>query len=323
MKSKKEIAILFFIIAVLVFYITSRKDEKTHYKLPEVPKIAAADITKITVKKNGSETVLVKESDRWLVGEKRYPADENKVKDMLKGVSDLRLTALASESKNYAVYELDEKKRIEVAVYKGDRLLRRLNIGKPASTYRFTFVMLDDDPRVFQAEGDIKSDFNRTVSELRDRKVMAFTDDITQLVLKRDGEEIKFVRTKAPVSVDTAAKPESEEKQQEKKEGASAWKTAGGRAARAKEIEGIISTLSDLRCDGFIEDRKKEDFKSPVFTATLKGVNTYTISIFGKKDGKYQAVSSTSEYPFLLSEWKAKRIMKDFGSLIEEKKNKS
>ncbi|NOZ69878.1 MAG: DUF4340 domain-containing protein, partial [Deferribacteres bacterium] len=148
MKSKKEIAILFFIIAVLVFYITSQKEEKTHYKLPEAPEIATDDITRITIKKKGSETVLVKEGDRWLVGEKRYPADEKKVKDMLKGISGLTLTALASESKNYAVYELDDKNRIEVSAYKGDRLLRRLNIGKPASSYRFTFVMLDDDPRV-------------------------------------------------------------------------------------------------------------------------------------------------------------------------------
>ncbi|NOZ68948.1 MAG: DUF4340 domain-containing protein, partial [Deferribacteres bacterium] len=202
-----------------------------------------------------------------------------------------------------------------------DRLLRRLNIGKPASSYRFTFVMLDDDPRVFQAKGEIKSTFSRTVSDLRDRKVMAFTDDITEVVLKRGKEEIKFLRTKAPVSVDTTGEKEGQEQKEE--EEASAWKTADGRAAKAKEIDGIINTLSGLVCDGFIEDSKKEDFKSPVFTATLKGINTYTISIFSKKDGKYTAVSSTSEYPFLISEWKAKRIMKDFGSLIEEKKNKS
>ncbi len=321
MKSKKEIAILFFIIAVLVFYISSRKDEKTHYTLPEAPEIAADDITKITIKKKGSETVLVREGGRWLVGEKKYPADEKKVKDMLKRISDLTLTALASESKNYAVYELDEKNRIEVAAYKGDRLLRRLNIGKPAASYRFTFVMLDDDPRVFQAKGEIKSEFSRTVSGLRDRKVMAFTDDIREVVLKRGRDEIRFVKTEAPVPVDTAG---GEDEKEQKKEGeTSAWKTADGRAAKAGEIDGIINTLSGLVCDGFMEDGKKEDLKSPVFTATLKGINTYTISIFGKKDGKYPAVSSTSEYPFLLSEWKAERIMKDFGGLIEEKKNKS
>jgi hypothetical protein len=68
-------------------------------------------------------------------------------------------------------------------------------------------------------------------------------------------------------------------------------------------------------------DKTKEDLKSPVFTATLKGLNTYTISIFEKKDEQYPAVSSGSEYPFLLSERKANQIMKDFkGLLVEEEK---
>ncbi len=319
MKSKKEIAILFFIIAVLVFYITSRKDEKTHYKLPEVANIATGDITKISIKKKGMETVLAREGDKWLVGDKKYPADAKLIETMLKDITGLTLTALASESKNYAVYGLDGKNRIEVTAYKGDSLLRRLNIGKPASSYRFTFVMLDDDPRVFHAEGNIKSGFDKTVSELRDKKVMAFTDDITEVTLKKGKEEIKFLRTTAPVSVDAAG--EKEGKVQQPKESISAWTTAGGRAARAREINSIVNTLSGLTCEGFIEDRKKEDFKSPVFTVILKGINTYTISIFDKKDGQYPAVSSTSKYPFLISEWKANKIMKDFGSLIEVKKS--
>ena len=112
MKGKKEVAILFFIIAVLAFYISSQKDEKTHYELPAVKEIEAADISKISIKKKDSEIVLVKENDQWRVSDKKYPADSQLVQNMLDAISGLTLTALASESKNYAMYELDDKSRV-------------------------------------------------------------------------------------------------------------------------------------------------------------------------------------------------------------------
>jgi len=83
-------------------------------------------------------------------------------------------------------------------------------------------------------------------------------------------------------------------------------------------VDEIVSTLSNLECDEFIENKNKDDYKSPLYTLTLKGINTYSISLFEKKDNKHPAVSSQSDYPFLLSEWKAKRIMKDLSSFTEE-----
>ncbi len=109
MKRKNEAAILIFLIAVLAFYISSQKDEKTHYELPEVKEIQTGDISKINIKKKDSGIVLVKEAGKWLVGDKKYPADNTMVEGMLNAVSGLTLTALASESKNYVIYELDER----------------------------------------------------------------------------------------------------------------------------------------------------------------------------------------------------------------------
>ena len=114
MKLKKEFAILFFIMAVLAFYIFSEKGDKTHYELPAVSGIQTGDVTKITVRRQGSEITLIREGDKWLVGENRYPADTAIVDAMLKDISELELTALASESKNYTIYELDEKKKISI-----------------------------------------------------------------------------------------------------------------------------------------------------------------------------------------------------------------
>ena len=311
MKGKKEIAILIFVIAVLAFYLSSQKDEKTHYKLPDVKEIQTDTISQIKIKKKESEIVLRKESDKWIIGDKKYPADNAMVENMLKAISGLRLTVLASESKNYSIYKLDEKNRVEVEAYKGDTLLRKIYIGKPASSYRHTFVMIGDDHRVYHAGGNIKVDFDKKISDLRDKTVMAFNDDIMEVVLKKGEEEITIARATAPVSVDVT--------EEQDEEAMPKWTVSDGREVKESEVETILNALSDFRCDGFIEDKTKEDFKAPIFTVTLKGVDSYTISFFEKKEGRYPAISSESEYPFLVSEWKADKIMKEPDSLKEEK----
>ncbi|HDH04196.1 MAG TPA: DUF4340 domain-containing protein [Nitrospirae bacterium] len=315
MKGKKEIAILFFVIAVLAFYISSRKSEKTHYELPGIQKIRTGDITKISLKKKGSEIELAKENDKWLINDRKYPADNAVIDSMLNAISGLTLTALASESGNYAIYDLDKEKRIEVEAYKGSDLLRKINVGKITPTYKQTFVMLDNDHRVYHAKGALRREFDRTVSELRDKKVMAFSDDITEVALKQGKDEITIVRATAPVSVDVT---EKKGKQEKPGESAPKWTTSEGKAVKEDEVNDIIDTLSGFLCDEFIEDKTKEDFKSPVFTVVLKGVNTYTISFFEKIENRYPAISSESEYPFFVSEWKANKVMKKPGSLIEK-----
>jgi hypothetical protein len=62
-----------------------------------------------------------------------------------------------------------------------------------------------------------------------------------------------------------------------------------------------VNTLSILSCDEYIEDKAKEDFSSPIYSVSLKGLKEYTISFFDKTDNTYPAVSSQNQYPFFMS----------------------
>ncbi len=314
MKGKKEIAILFFIMVVLVFYIKSEKGDNTSYTLPDIAKIETGNVSGITINKIDSEIALVRENNIWLVGTEKYPADPSTVDKILGHISGVSLTALASESKNYSIYELDNDKKLEVRAFKGEDVIRTLSIGKPASSHRHTFVMIDDDHRVYHAEGNIRTEFDKTVPDLRDKKVMAVQDDISELTLQEGDKKITVVKAAAPVSVDvTAAKKEDSAPE----ETGPKWTTSDGSHVKDSEIDSMISSLSDYRCDEFIEGKTREDFTSPVYTATFKGVKEYSISFYEKQDEKYPAVSSENDYPFMVSEWKAKKIMKELDSLVE------
>jgi len=174
--------------------------------------------------------------------------------------------------------------------------------------------MIDNDHRVFHAEGNIRSDFIKTVSELRDKKVMVIQDEITELTLQMGNKKMTIVKAVAPVSVDTT---EKKGEQTAPEETDSKWITSDGRPVKDNEIDSIIGSLTDYRCDEFIEDKTNQDFTSPVYTATLKGTKEYSISFYAKQDEQYPAVTSESEYPFMVSEWKADKIMKDLDSLLE------
>lgn len=316
MKAKVEYIIPILIIIAVSIYLFVQKSGKTHYTLPDIQKIEKNDISKLTVKKGDSNIVLVKENDKWFVGPKQFLADRTSVDQMLESIGSLTLSALVSESKNYFIYDLDEENRIEVEAYQKDKVLRRINIGKPALSHRHTFVKLDNDHRVYHCQGNITNLFTKTISELRNKEVMSIDEEITELTLKKAKAEITVRKRFIPPSADIQTAKDKQEK--ESIEPQTKWMTDKDIPVKETEIGEIVTTLSKLRCDSFIEDKKKEDFVSPNYTISLKGIKTYTISIFDKTENRYSAISSQSKYPFYIDEWKVKKIMKELDSLKEE-----
>jgi len=86
-------------------------------------------------------------------------------------------------------------------------------------------------------------------------------------------------------------------------------------------VNRLLNTLSNLRCDTFIEDRAKEEFTTPVFNIQLQGSQEYSLSIFAKieeKETQHPAISSASKYAFLLTDSQAQGIMKDSSAILKE-----
>jgi len=98
------------------------------------------------------------------------------------------------------------------------------------------------------------------------------------------------------------------------------WISPDGTKGNKDNINSILSAISSLRCDEYIEGKNKEDFKEPVYTVILKGNKDYTLKIFekeDKEDGKYPCFSSENAYPFLISTYSAESIIKKPEELTE------
>ncbi len=327
MKFKKEYIILVLIIVALSVYLYMRKTDRTLYELPEIPRVNEKELTKLELTKGKTIIVLNRKDDKWYIAPAEYLTDANKVKDMLNALKDLALTALVSESENYNRYDLDEGQKINVKAFQDGSLKLDIDVGKTASSFRHTFVRPSGDKRVFHAQGNLKNAFDVMVDSLRDKTVLALKPaDIQQITIKKDQQSLVFSRTQTPVEVKAPA-PEKDKTGKNTEASTPApkqiWQAATGQPVNESALDQLLNAVANLRCEKFIDDRKKEDYTSPLFLLEMKGARNYSLSIFpqtGENDPNYPAVSSVSEYPFLLSTSQVDRIMQEPSALLQAPK---
>jgi hypothetical protein len=327
MKVKKEIIVLAAVIVALALYLVLRPTDRTRYELPQLPEVSGKSLSKIEITGPQGTVVLNKADEKWRVEPGDYPADKGKVDEMVETIQNLTLTALISESRDYLRYDLSDDKKVSVKAFGGGELKREFDIGKAGASFRHTYVRLAGDPRVYHARDNFRRKFDQSVGELRDKSVLNFSaSDIRQIQLTdAKGQRLLLQRVEAPLAQNKettgGGKPAQEKAAASPLKAEMVWQTADGRKADADRIDRLLSELSDLKCDSYIENRKKEDFSDAVYTVELKGTQDYNVSVFAKTDEsaeKQPAVTSQNAYPFYLPGWRAEQIMPGFDTLIQK-----
>ena len=320
MTVKREYLILVVLILGLSLYLALYKRDKSHYRLPELPKVVKRDISKVEIFKQNTTIVLNKRDNSWHIVPQGYSADTSLVESMLDVLEKLSLTALVSESKNYERYNLDEDNKVIVKAWSGDTLKREFEIGKAATTFQHTFVKLSEDYRVYQARGNFRNKFDLSVDNLRDKTALSFNaKDIQEIRLSKGVQSIVFTRKQVP---DKATSSEEEKAQSSQtRAGEEVWQSNDGKKADKSQLNRILTTLSKLRCESYLNDHKKEDLSDPIYTIELKGVQEYSLSVYAKIDessNNYPVTSSSNDYPFLLPSWQVSDIMKNPEEFFEK-----
>ena len=330
---KKEYLILAVIIAGLCAYLVTHNDNRNNYSLPELKIVAGSDITGITIELKEGPIQITKTNEVWGITEKSYPADTDKIKALVKTISDLKITALASEKGDLLRYQLDPENRIRVTASGTTGNLRTFEVGKTAPSYHHTFVKLEGDDHIYHASGNFQRDFDTDIDALRDKKVLSFDEKtIKEMKITMDGITQTLVAT-SPQKTTKDATPEDDKVSQEEDKISQndaariIWYFKDNTPSDETSIKEILSTLSSLECNAYSmgDDKKVLANETPVCQITLIGKEEMTFTLFEKNSNdKYPSLSSTTPFPFVLDDYSGKNILSSVETLLGiEKKETS
>ncbi len=312
---KKEYLILIVVIIFASSYLLLHKENRDNYKLPEIEDINTSKLTGIIIKSSNGNIKFIKKGGNWVLTDKEFPADSSSVQDMFDSLKTFQLTTLVSQKKDLQRYELDEKKRVHVKLLEKSKTIFEFTIGKHAPSFNHTFVMLAKDKNIYHAKGSFRGDFNQSLDDFRDKKVLEFHEkSIKQFSIEKDGK----TKTLIPKEVKS-----------EEQENHITWSSEDGTSVDKKVVSDLLSSISFLECEKYLDtpDKKSLQDKKPLCRILLENDNTLELTLYrNDKEDNIIGISSMNNYVFSLSESDGSRIVENIEKLLgiekkEEKEN--
>ena len=284
------------IIVSLVLYLGLRNRDRLLYDLPQLPEMAVAEVDRVEIVKGDRLVAVRKQGDGWLLEPDEFPAATAQVDTMVRALASLEITDLVSEHSAYSRFELDPESALRITAFRGGTVLRTVELGKEARTYQHTYVKVEGDPRVYQAAGDLGNYFPVVGDVLRDKLVLKVDiDTVGEIVARSPGEEL--VLRKRP-ALEEGAAPD--------------WVTADGGEWNSAKVAESLQRLANLSTFRFAAGPPAPG--SEVLELTLKTEvgATHTVTVYARSGNSYPAISSGSDYPFLLFVWMVNGFLEAF-----------
>jgi hypothetical protein len=257
---------------------------------PDLPRVKnGADEIRIRSTAKNINIKLIHRDGRWFVADSAYPGNAAFLDALVKKLGAMKIAEQITAKENYARYDLDTDRAMEIELLSGGKKLRHVRFGKSAQNQSMLYAGIEGEKGVFLVEGIRMTDLPTDETALRDKTILTFVRaDIEKI--RAQGQAYSF--TLLPV------------KDGDKTE----WKVDGGVSDTGK-AETFAAGFDAITADRFLETKPSG---TPLVTITVsaKGADT-TLAIYPKDaEGYYPAVTSAVGYPFLLSEAKATRYLK-------------
>jgi hypothetical protein len=151
----------------------------------------------LTVKQKGAPPVtLVRSGTQWqITAPSAFPADSSTVSGMLTSLAPLTSERVVEDrSSNLAQFGLSDPS-VELDVTNKDNKTSRLLLGDDTPTGDAVYAGVAGDPRVFTAASSIKTSLNKSLNDLRDKRLLPVeASSVSSIDLMRKGQDIGFAR---------------------------------------------------------------------------------------------------------------------------------
>ena len=167
---------------------------------PAILKLEQAAITKVEIRKKDAAPIeLIKSSSGdWQITEpKPYRADQSAVSSVISSLSSLNSQRVVEDkASDLKTFGLDSP-NVEVDLTEKDNKSHKLLLGDSTPTSNGVYAMLSGDPRVFTVASYEKSSIDKSLNDLRDKRLLPVSaDKISRVEVVRKGQDIEFGRNK-------------------------------------------------------------------------------------------------------------------------------
>lgn len=220
---------------------------------PKILSLNDSDVNRVELKKkDGAYLVLQKQDGKWqITSPQQLRADDSAVSGMISSLSSLSSDRLVEDkADNVAQFGLSSP-ALEVDV-SGKNDTHKLLIGDDTPTGGGSYAKLESDPRIFTIASYTKSNIDKSVNDLRDKRlVTAEPDKVSRIDLNANGQQLEFGRNKDQ------------------------WQILKPKPLRADSfaVDELVRKLTDAKMDLTSDDQKKAASAfaagKPVATAVL------------------------------------------------------
>jgi Domain of unknown function (DUF4340) len=205
---------------------------------PKILSLNESDINRIDVKKKDApELVLAKDNGKWQIeSPENLGADQSAASGVASTLSSLTSERLVEDkADDLSQFGLSNPK-LEVVVTGKNNSAHKLLIGDDTPTNSGSYVKLDGDPRVFTVASYTKNNIDKSVNDLRDKRLITVEPDkISRLDLTANQQDIEFGRNKDQ------------------------WQILKPKPLRADsyQVDELVRKLTDAKMDLASDDQKK------------------------------------------------------------------
>src|SRR6266704_2887989 len=238
----------------------SNKKEAAATKAPAAPtatkivEVPQDQIQSLTIEKAGSESIELKRvAGKWsITAPNALPADQDAVSSLLSTFGALNADKLLDEkAPNLEQFGLT-KPSLSVTATKQDGKTVKLLFGDETPTSTGSYAELGGDPRVFIVASYHKSSLDKTVNDLRDKRLLTFdSEKLSRVELTAKKVTIEFGRNKDE------------------------WQILKPKPLRADQsaVEDLVRSLGDAKMELSVTDDEKRSlsaFKTGAAVATAE-----------------------------------------------------
>ena len=248
---------------------------------PKILALSENDIAKVELKKrDAAETVLERSNaGKWqLTAPSKFLADQETAGQLVNSASSVASDRVVEDkASDVSAYGL-KSPSLEVDLTTKTGKTSKLKIGDDTPTNSGAYAMLEGDPRVFTVASYVKSGLDKSVNDLRDKRLLTFDQDkLSRVELTAKKQDIEFGRDKDQ------------------------WQIVKPKPLRADglQVEELIRKLKDAKMDLTVsaEDAKKaaSAFASGTPAATVKATDasgTQQLEVRKNKDDYYAKSSA-------------------------------